>query len=84
MLYYRVIHLFFTKQAKHIHFFNIGIYETRKRAEEAIAALKTKDGFKLHPDRFYTIRVFHFKKPKLINQTYWMDGFTSYTCKRKA
>ena len=79
MLYYKVIHLFLTKQADHIHYFNIGIYDTKRLAENAVQILKTKDGFKLRPHRFYIIKVFRFKKPKLLNQTYWIDGFTTYT-----
>ena len=81
LLYYRVVHLFFTKQAKHVHFFNIGIYDTRKRAEEVIFALRGMNGFRLHPEKFYTIRALRFRKPKLLNQTYWADGFTSVTYK---
>lgn len=79
MLYYKVIHLFFTKQTEHVHYFNIGIYDSRKRADVAIKTLKTKEGFLLRPDKFHIIRVFRFRKPKLLNQTYWIDGFTTYT-----
>ena len=79
MLYYKVIHLFLTKQADHIHYFNIGIYDAKKLAENAVQILKTKDGFKLHPHKFHIIRVFRLKKPKLLNKTYWIDGFTTYT-----
>lgn len=81
MLYYKGVHLFFTGQAAHIHRFDIGIYDSKKRAEAAVEILKTKEGFKLRPERFYIIRVLRFKKPLLLNQTYWMDGFTS--CKYK-
>ena len=79
MICYQVIHLFFTKQAEHIHYFNIGIYESRQLAERAVEMLRTKEGFRLRPQKFYIIKVLRFKKTRLINQTYWIDGFTTYT-----
>ena len=79
MIYYKVIHLFFTKQADHIHCFDIGIYDSKTLAMDVVERLKTKEGFCLRPDKFYIIRVVRFKKPKLLNQTYWVDGFTAYT-----
>lgn len=83
MICYKVIHLFFTKQADHIHCFNIGIYKSQKLAEEAVEKLKTKEGFKLRPHKFHILKVFRFKKPKLLNQTYWVDGFTTYTYQKQ-
>lgn len=79
MIYYKLIHLFFTKQADHIHYFNIGIYDSKMLAVDAIEMLKTKDGFCLRPDKFRIIKVLRLRKPKLLNQTYWIDGFTTYT-----
>ena len=79
MIYYKVVHLFFTKQADHIHYFNIGIYNSKALAMDAVEMLKTKEGFCLHPEKFHIFRVLRFKKPKLLNQTYWIDGFTTYT-----
>ena len=78
-IYYKVIHLFFTKQAEHIHFFPIGIYDTNEKALSAIDSLKTKEGFGLRPDKFYVYRVLRLRKPKFLNQTYWVDGFSTYT-----
>ncbi len=79
MLYYKVIHLFFTKQPEHIHYFNIGIYDSKESAGNAVDILKTKDGFCQHPDKFYILKVFRFKNPKFLNRTFWIDGFTTYT-----
>lgn len=79
MIYYKLTHLFFTKQADHIHYFNIGIYDSKTLAKDAIEILKTKDGFCLRPDKFRIIKVLRLRKPKLLNQTYWIDGFTTYT-----
>ena len=79
MIYYKLIHLFFTKQSDHIHYFDIGIYDSKTLATDAIEMLKTKAGFCLRPDKFRIIKVLRLRKPKLLNQTYWIDGFTTYT-----
>lgn len=78
MIYYKVIHLFFTKQADHIHCFVIGIYDSKQKAQDAINELKTKEGFCLRPNKFYIFKTIRFKKPRLLNMTYWQDGFTTY------
>ena len=36
MIYYKVIHLFFTKQADHIHCFDIGIYDSKTLAMDVV------------------------------------------------
>ena len=41
--------------------------------------MRTKEGFSLRPDKFYIRKVFRFHAPKLLNHTYWIDGFTTYT-----
>ena len=81
MLYYRVCHLFFTRQANYIHFFNIGIYDSRKCAEDAIELLKSREGFRLRPKKFYIVPVLRLKKPRLLNRTYWTEGFIPYSYK---
>ena len=81
MLCYRRIHLFFTRQREHIHLFDIGIYDSREKACAARDRLKEKEGFCLRPNRFYILKVFRFRTPKLLNHTYWSDGFSTYTYK---
>ena len=81
-IYYKVIHLFFTRQADHIHCFEIGIYDSKKKALDAIDALKSKEGFCLRPDKFYVYKAFRFRTPKLLNRTFWGEGFTVYTYKK--
>ncbi len=78
-IYYKVVHLFFTRQADHIHCFEIGVYDSKEKAMDAIDVLKSKEGFRLRPDKFYVYRVLRFRTPKLLNRTYWVDGFTTYT-----
>lgn len=82
MLYYKVIHLFFTKQPEHIHYFSIGIYDSKEKALCEIEKLKTQEGFKLRPHKFYIIRTIRFKKPGLLNKTFWAEGFKTYTYTR--
>ena len=79
MVYYKAIHLFFTRQADHIHYFLIGIYDSRAKASEAIALLKGQEGFCLRPDHFHVLPVLRLRKPKLLNRTYWIGGFETYT-----
>lgn len=78
MIYYKVFHFFITKQKEHFHFFNIGIYDSLKKANEAIEELKTKQGFSLRPDKFYIIKTVKFKAPHCLNKTFFEDGFKSY------
>ena len=82
-IYYRVFHLFFTKQADHIHCFDIGIYDSKEKAISTIELMRTKEGFSLRPDKFYICRVFRFCAPKLLNRTYWTEGFRTYTYTKK-
>ena len=78
-VYYKVVHLFFTKQPARIHFFDIGIYDSKKKAFHSIEQLKTKEGFCLRPDKFHICKVLRFRAPRLLNRTYWIDGFITYT-----
>ena len=82
MIYYKVIHFFFTKQKAHFHFLNIGIYDSYQKANDAIKELKTKPGFYLRPDKFYIIKTVKFKTPDCLNKTFFEDGFKSYTYKK--
>jgi len=79
MFYYRLMHFFITKKPDHFHGFDIGIYDKREKAVAAIETLKTKPGFSLRPKAFYIRKVIRLKRPKLVNQTYWVDGFETYT-----
>ncbi len=83
MIYYRLTHFFITKQADHLHGFDIGIFDSEEKAKAALASVKDKPGFCLRPNAFRIRKVFRFRKPKLLNQTYWVDGFTTYTYTRK-
>ena len=79
MFYYRLTHFFITKKPEHFHAFDIGIYDTKEKALAALEELKAKPGFSLRPKAFHIRKVIRFKRPKLVNRTYWADGFTTYT-----
>ena len=83
MLYYRLTHFFITKQPNHFHSFDIGIYDSKEKAEAALAEVRDKPGFCLRPKAFRILPVIRFRKPKLVNRTYWIDGFETYTYTRK-
>ena len=82
MFYYRVTHFFITRKPEHFHGFDIGIYDSIEKAYAAIELLKTKPGFCLRPNAFKIRRVIRFKQPRLLNNTYWVDGFETYTYTR--
>lgn len=79
MFYYRLTHFFATPQPDHFHFFDIGIYDCKEKAQNALQQLKDKPGFCLRPNAFRIRKVFRFKRPRFINNTYWIDGFETYT-----
>ena len=77
MICWRASHRY--RLADHIERKNIGIYSSMDNAEKAIEMLKTKSGFKDTMDGFAIKKVFRFSKPPLIDNTYWIDGFDTYT-----
>ena len=83
MICYRLTHFFITKQPDHFHFFHIGIYDSKEKAEAALSKVKDSPGFSLRPHAFRIRKAFRIKKPKLLNRTFWIDGFETYTYTRK-
>lgn len=61
---------------------NIGIYSSPGAAQDAVAELRGKRGFERHPDGFVIKRVLRLIKPRLVDRTFWADGFTTYDFKR--
>ena len=82
MICYRLTHFFITRKADHFHYFRIGIYESKEKAQEALELLKSKPGFCLRPNAFKIRGVIRFKRPRYLNNTYWIDGFETYTYTR--
>ena len=58
---------------------DIGIYHSFSLAEDAVAQLVTKEGFRDTSDGFLIRKVFRLFCPKLLDQTYWTDGFITYS-----
>ena len=67
------------KLADHIERKDIGIYSSLENAEKAIALLKTQSGFKDTVDGFRIRKVLCLFKPRLLDNTYWIGGFDTYT-----
>ena len=66
------------KLADHFERKDIGTYSSLENAEKAVALLKTKRGFKDTADGFRITKVLTLFKPRLIDNTYWVDGFGTY------
>ena len=77
MICWKVSHQY--KLTDHIERKNIGIYSSLENAENAIALLKTKSGFQNTVDGFRIRKAFYLFKPRFLDNTYWIDGFDTYT-----
>lgn len=77
MIYYKVIHRY--KLIDHFECKDIGIFSCLTNAEKAIALLSDKNGFKETANGFKIKKSFRFFKPKLLDKTFWIDGFDTYT-----
>ena len=76
MICWKVSHKY--KLVDHIERKDIGIYSSLENAEKVIASLKDKNGFKDTIDGFKIKKVFTLFKPRLLDNTYWADGFDTY------
>ena len=64
---------------EHVERKDLGIYSSLGNAEHAVALLKTKSGFIDTVDGFRITKVFCLFKPRFLDNTYWVDGFETYT-----
>ena len=76
-LYFKLSHKY--KLIDHYERKYIGIYSSYSNAASAINNLKNKEGFRDTVDCFKIKKVFRFTKPKLLDKTFWVDGFVTYT-----
>lgn len=67
------------KLIDHIECKEIGIYSSKEKAEKAIEQLKRKNGFKDTVDGFKITKIFTLFKPRFLDNTYWDEGFDTYT-----
>ena len=77
MILFKVTHKY--KLDDHFERKDIGIYSSEEKARNAIEELKPKAGFCDTQDGFRIRKVFSLFKPKLMDRTYWIDGFVTYT-----
>ena len=75
--YYEVTHKH--KLDNHFEKYYIGIYSNLLLAREAVKSLEDKPGFSSTVDGFRIKKVFRLFKPKLVDRTYWVDGFVTET-----
>ena len=80
MIFYKVTHKY--KLDNHFERKDIGIYSSEENARNAVEGLKQKNGFCDTQEGFVINRVFRIFKPKLIDKTFWIDGFDTYTYKK--
>ncbi|CDR30638.1 Uncharacterised protein [Acholeplasma oculi] len=76
MFYYKATHKY--KLIDHIEKKDIGIYSSLENAKKAIKELELKDGFIDTKNGFFVKKFFSFVKPKLLDKTFWVDGFDTY------
>lgn len=79
-IYYKVTCFYITKDPDHNHRFDIGIFDSRDKAEQAVCTVSGKPGFCEHKDKIKIKRVLRFVCPQLINKLFWEDGFVTYKC----
>ena len=77
--YYKASCFYITKQPDHFHEFHIGIFDTKERAENVAETIKEKPGFCDHKDKIKIRKTIRLRKPKLLNNVYWEEGFETYT-----
>lgn len=74
--YYKLKHKH--RLSGHVEKKYIGIYSSLEKAENARQSLMTQAGFMDHPEGFYIRKVIRLFAPKLIDKTFWEEGFTTY------
>ena len=77
MIYYKVVHKY--KLIDHFECKDIGIYSSLANAEKAMTLLRDKSGFKETANGFKIKKQIRLFKPKLLDRTFWIDGFYTYT-----
>lgn len=77
MICYKVTHRH--KLSGHFEYKDIGVYSSMANAEAAIEHLKSKKGFSESINGFKIKKVLKIFKPKLLDKTFWIDGFVTYT-----
>ncbi len=77
--YYKLTHSYKSATKPRKHCFHIGVYSDKEKALAAIEELKQKSGFSEYPNGFKVSKQLYILKPRLLDRTYWVDGFFTYT-----
>lgn len=76
--YYKVIHKYILNGRAEVK--GIGIFSSQEKAREAIEMVKSKLGFVDYPECFLIRKRFNLFKPRLLDHTFWRDGFMTVFC----
>ena len=76
--YYQVKCFYITKKPLQFHGFDIGIFDSPEEAKQAVENVKEKPGFCEHQDKIKTKKRIKLFTPKLLNHTFWEEGFVTY------
>lgn len=63
----------------HIEKKHIGFFSNEENAKNALNNVKNKPGFCDHPTGFKIRKLWYLKTPRLLDMTYWVDGFDPTT-----
>ena len=77
-IYYQVKCFYITKEPVQFHGFDIGIFDSVEKAEQAVERVKDKPGFCDHKDKIKIKKRIKLFTPKLLNKVFWVDGFITY------
>ena len=62
----------------HIERKKIGIFSSEEKAKNAIQSIIIKPGFCDYPTGFKIRKRWYLTSPRLLDITYWVDGFDTY------
>jgi hypothetical protein len=73
---FRLDHIY--KLDNHFEKKHIGVFSSEEKAKNAIQSVINKPGFCDHPTGFRIRKRWYVIRPRLLNITYWVDGFETY------
>ncbi|MBR6407201.1 MAG: hypothetical protein IKS19_01210 [Clostridia bacterium] len=76
MICFKLIHRY--RLDGHSEYKAIGIYDSEEKAKDVQMGLYKKPGFCKTKQGFKITKVFRLFRPKLLNKTFWSDGFDTY------
>ena len=77
-IYYQVKCFYVTKSPEHFHYFDIGVFDSFEKAQQAVNTIESKPGFCEHKEKIKVRKKIRITTPKLLNKIFWEDGFFTY------